>query len=73
MRAILIDDELIALEVLEHMLNPYKSIRLLGSYTNYLDALKEIEKTKPNVIFLDIEMGEKNGLDVAEIFMEKLD
>ena len=73
MKTILIDDEPMALEVLENMLAPYKEIEILGSYTNSRDVLDNIEKIKPEIIFLDIEMGELSGLELGEIIMGKLE
>lgn len=73
MRTILIDDEPIALELLGLMLSSYEDIDIVGSYTKPIEALKEIKKIQPDVIFLDIEMGEINGLELAELFMKELD
>lgn len=73
MKTILIDDEPFALEVLKHMLTPYKEINIVGSYTKHIDALKEIKTVEPEIIFLDIEMGPMNGLELAEIFMRELE
>lgn len=73
MKTILIDDEPMALEVLKHMLSPYKEIDILASYTHPSDALNNIKEIKPEVIFLDIEMGEINGLELAEIIMGELE
>lgn len=72
MKIILIDDEPIALDVLQHMLSTYEDIDIIGIYTRPLDALESIKEAEPDVIFLDIEMGEMNGLELAEIFMRKL-
>ncbi|MFA5576561.1 MAG: response regulator [Tissierellaceae bacterium] len=72
MRVILVDDEPIALEVLERRLEKYSYIDLIGSYRNPMNSLGEIVGKKPDAIFLDIEMGEINGLEFAEILMEKL-
>lgn len=72
MKAILIDDEPIALEVLELMLSSYKNINIIGKYTKYADALESIREEKPDVIFLDMEMPDMNGLEVAEIFIREL-
>lgn len=73
MRTILVDDELIALEVLEYMLSPYEEINIVGSYTRYGEALEDIKEIDPDVIFLDIELGDMNGLELAEIIMGELD
>ena len=72
MKTILVDDEAIALEVLEHMLSPYKEINIIGKYRKYTDALESIKEEKPDVSFLDIEMGEMNGLELGEIFIREL-
>lgn len=73
MKTILVDDEPMALEVLKHMLSPYADINIIGSYTRPADALKSIKEEKPDIIFLDIEMGDLNGLKLAENFMRELD
>lgn len=69
MRVILIDDEPIALEILASLLLDYRDVEIVGSYTHPFSALKEIEEVNPDVVFLDIEMGEANGLEIAESFM----
>ncbi|MCK9443399.1 MAG: response regulator [Tissierellaceae bacterium] len=73
MRAVLVDDEPIATELLKRKLWQFKDIQVVGSYTNPVTSLKEIVNAKPDVIFLDIEMGEINGLEFAEILMDKMD
>lgn len=72
MKVILIDDEPIALELLSRMLSFYEDVDIVGSYANPFDALGEIGKTQPDAIFLDIEMGSINGLEFAEVLIEKL-
>lgn len=73
MKTILVDDEPMALEVLKHMLSPYKEIEILATYSNRTDLLKDLKNIKPEIIFLDIEMGQVNGLELAEIVMGKLE
>lgn len=72
MKVILVDDEPIALDVLTILLSTQEDINIVGSYTKPFDALKEINRVRPDVIFLDIEMGELNGLEVAELFIKQL-
>jgi two-component system LytT family response regulator len=43
-------------------LNPLK---IIGDTGNLTDALKLIETQKPDIVFLDIEMPEKSGLEFA--------
>lgn len=73
MKTILIDDEAMALEVLQQMLSPYKEIEILGSYTDYKEVIQDLKKIKPELVFLDIEMPEINGLEVAEIIMGEVE
>lgn len=72
MKAVLIDDEPIALEVLERMLLAYENIDILGSYTDSMKGLEHIKEQKPDIVFLDIEMGEINGLEFAEVIIREV-
>lgn len=73
MRAILVDDEPIALEVLQSALSTYEEIEIIGSYTNPITALESMAVTQPDVIFLDIELGSVNGLEMADDFLREKD
>ncbi len=72
-RAILVDDEPIALEVLKHKVAFYEDIEIVGSYTDPLEALKEVKIVQPDAVFLDIEMGGGiNGLELANVFIKEV-
>lgn len=64
-RAILIDDEEIALDVMNIMLNEVGGVEVVGKYQLVAEALGQIGDLKPDLIFLDIEMPGVNGLDAA--------
>jgi two-component SAPR family response regulator len=64
-RAILIDDEEIALDVMNIMLEEVGSVEVVGRYQLVAEALAECGDLKPDLIFLDIEMPGVNGLDAA--------
>lgn len=64
-KAVLIDDEKPALRELEYLLSEYKDINILGTFTNPLSALSEIAKHKPHIVFLDINMPQLKGIDLA--------
>ncbi|MFT3947194.1 MAG: LytTR family DNA-binding domain-containing protein [Agriterribacter sp.] len=63
-----IDDEFPAVEVLENYINQSSLLHLSGSSTHPVKGLEMIEKIKPQVVFLDIEMPELNGLDLKELY-----
>ena len=71
MRAILVDDEMIALEVLSHALRTYEDVDIVGAYTCPKQAIAASEELAPDVVFLDIEMGEQNGILVASEFKSR--
>lgn len=63
-----IDDEFPAVEVLENYINQSSLLHLSGSSTHPVKGLEMIEKIKPQVVFLDIEMPELNGLALKELY-----
>lgn len=70
MKAVLVDDEALALEFLELQVNKIGSIEVIGRFNN-LDLEKNaILLEEVDVIFLDIEMPEINGLELAEKILE---
>lgn len=71
MRAIMIDDEPILLNHQKSIIDSVEGFNLINVYTNSSDALKEINETKPELIFLDVELMGENGIDVANKIAEK--
>ncbi len=66
MRVILIDDESLALKHLANKLNRIKDVEIMGKYADPYQGLEEIYKRHPDVVFLDIEMPEINGMELAK-------
>jgi two-component system LytT family response regulator len=64
MRAYLVDDEPLAIKRLTHLLNAGKRVEIAGSSTDPLEAVAAIQRIRPDVIFLDIQMPEMSGFDV---------
>jgi two-component SAPR family response regulator len=62
MRAVLIDDERPALDELSYLLKE-NSIEVIGTFQNTNGVLDFILQEKSDVVFLDIELREKNGID----------
>lgn len=66
LRALLVDDEEIARRGLRIRLERAGDIDIVGECTNGKEALTAIEQLAPDVVFLDIQMPEASGMDVAE-------
>ena len=65
----IVDDEKLALGRLKRLLNENK-IEDITEFNNPVDALKEIVKTKFDVVFLDITMPNISGLELADSIMQ---
>ncbi|WP_116790544.1 LytR/AlgR family response regulator transcription factor [Flavobacterium psychrotrophum] len=62
-KAIAIDDEPLALKVVSHFCGQVDYLELTKSFTKTDEALAYIEKNPVDLLFLDIQMPGKNGLD----------
>ena len=65
-RALIVDDEPLARERVKRFLKDERDLELLGECGNGSDAIKAIREKKPDLVFLDIQMPEKNGFDVIK-------
>lgn len=66
-RTIIVDDEPLALKLLQNYSNKIEQIKVLASFTNPIEALNFLQKEKVDLIFLDIQMPELNGLNLAKL------
>ena len=64
MRAILIDDEPLAIGRLKRLLGKYKDFEVIAEAKNGQAGLEKINELRPDVIFLDIEMPEMTGFEM---------
>lgn len=64
LRTLIIDDEAPARDLLWLLLQESPIVELLGACEDGHSAIAEIQKQKPNLIFLDIQMPEVSGFDV---------
>lgn len=63
-RCVAIDDEPLALEVIDKFCQRIGNIEL-KKFSNPIIGLEAIEQSRPDIVFLDIEMDGISGLDVA--------
>ena len=66
MRVLLIDDEVLALNVLASMLTKLDDIVIVGKYTDPEVAYQELSSLQVDVILLDMDMGPIHGIGFAE-------
>ena len=66
MKAIIIDDERLARQELKSLLTAYKEIEIIAECADATDAIAKISELKPDVIFCDIQMPGKTGLEMVE-------
>lgn len=71
MKILLIDDEEMSLDFNEIILKELGGVEVVGKFTNPYFALEQLEVMDVDVIFLDMEMGTVNGLELAEIIKSK--
>ncbi|MCX8531983.1 LytR/AlgR family response regulator transcription factor [Chryseobacterium luquanense] len=62
-RAIALDDEILALRIIENYADKIENLTLEKVFNKQSDAQKHLNKFPVDLIFLDIEMPAKNGLD----------
>lgn len=60
-----VDDEPLALEIIKQFCKRIGNIHLL-TYTDPKEALRYILRYKPSIVFLDIEMNDANGIQLAK-------
>lgn len=66
LRAIIVDDEPVAIRVLLRLLADHPSIEVIGAATNAAEARRLIAATEPDVAFLDVELGAETGFDLID-------
>lgn len=65
LRAVLVDNEKLALSLLEIVLSECGQVEVVGQFTKTSKFLEEIKSLKPDVAFLDIEMPGISGIELA--------
>jgi DNA-binding NarL/FixJ family response regulator len=64
--AILVDDEKLALNRMADILKHFKHINIISKEHDPEDAIDRIVKTKPDIVFLDVEMPGMTGFDMVK-------
>ncbi|MBU5424864.1 LytTR family DNA-binding domain-containing protein [Tissierella pigra] len=70
-RCLVVDDEKPAREELIYILKEIEGIEVIGQASHGKEALQLIDRFKPDIVFLDIQMPEMNGIEVARKLLNK--
>ncbi len=73
MRVLLVDDEPLALRRLEILLSRRPWIQILGSARDGASAIEAIERNRPDLILLDVQMPGLDGIEVADYLRTQCD
>lgn len=63
----IVDDEPLALNLLESYVNKTPFLTLAGKYSSAVQAMKELPGKQIDLLFLDIQMPELNGLEFSKM------
>ena len=64
LRVLIVDDEHLARQAMRRLLADHPEVEIVGEAEGVADALQAIELVKPQVVFLDIDLGGDDGFDL---------
>lgn len=67
MHCVIIEDEPLAQERLKQYIGKLPELVLDACFDNAVDALVYLRSNKPDVLFLDINLGEMSGIQLLEV------
>src|SRR5689334_10909632 len=72
-RILVVDDHVVVRTALSGLIQTQDSLKVVGEAGNSKEALDLAGRTKPDVILLDIELGNENGLDLIPYLLNASD
>ena len=63
----IVDDEPLAVKLLESFVVRTPELQLLGSFTDSVEAIGAVKAQTPDLLFLDIQMPDMNGMELARM------
>lgn len=70
-KAIIIDDEPLARQLIGAFLKAYKDIEVVAECGDGFEGFKTIQELNPDLIFLDVQMPKLNGFEMLELLDKK--
>lgn len=71
LKCLLIDDEPLALQLLQDYVAQTPGLELAGSYTHGLEALQALEDKEVDLLFLDVQMPDLTGIQLSRILQDR--
>ncbi|MEN2401918.1 LytTR family DNA-binding domain-containing protein [Flavobacterium sp. MC2016-06] len=71
MKCVIIDDEPLAVELLEDFVKKVESLELVSTFNNAIDAVSFINQNNVDLVFLDIQMPHFSGIDFLNTIEKK--
>lgn len=71
LKVFIIDDDMPSIKIIEYFLSDYQDVAIEGRFTNPLEALKQLEEAEPELVFLDINMSQLCGMEVAKKILNR--
>ena len=65
LRVVVVDDEELARDRLETLLNGQPDVQIVGTAPNGRVAVEVIEREQPDLVFMDVQMPEMDGFDAT--------
>ena len=69
----ILDDEPLAIKVIEQHLSRFNQFEICGFSTDPIEAHQQLKALQPDLLFLDIEMPEINGLEFIDSLVSPMD
>jgi DNA-binding NarL/FixJ family response regulator len=69
-RVLLVDDHIVLLEGMSRIIEMEKDMQVVGQATNGSEAIAMVKKSNPDVVLMDINMPEMDGLRATQIIKE---
>jgi CheY-like chemotaxis protein len=70
MRCLIVDDNAAFRRAMRYMLER-DGIRVLGMATTGVEALEQAERLRPDIVLMDVRLGDESGFDVAHRLEER--
>ena len=72
LHCVIIDDEPLALDLLESYIQKTPFLHLEGKYSSAVEALSKVDWNQIDIIFLDIQMPDLNGLEFSRMLPNRV-